>query len=150
MDGCMNGGATESSNERGGVAAGRERAQWSTLQYEGPPQGGAFSGTLGDSLVVVPLDTRAEVEKSTAPFTKFPESFRLFLSLLDIYLSHAAQLKQLGSKLRTPLAQRHPQVVANKLDVCSLEAGQHCPPDLMTVFLSRCATWALSVNRMVW
>lgn len=48
---------------------GRERAHLSTLQYKGPPQGGAFSGTLDYSLVVVPSATRAEVEKSTAPFT---------------------------------------------------------------------------------
>lgn len=63
------GGITESSKESGGMAVGRERAQWSSLQYEGPPQGGAFWRTLDYSLVVVLSATRAEVEKSTAPFT---------------------------------------------------------------------------------
>lgn len=68
-DGWMDRGITESSKERGWYGWWRERAYWSTLQYKGPPQGGAFSSLLDYSLAVVPSTTRAEIEKSTAPFT---------------------------------------------------------------------------------
>lgn len=66
----MDGGITDSSKVGEWKGRGWEMAHWSTLQYKGPPQGGAFLGTLDYSLVVVvPAATGAEVEKSTAPFT---------------------------------------------------------------------------------
>lgn len=71
MDGWVGGGITESSKERGGTAG--VRGTGAICSTRGPPQGGATAGLsqglLFYSLAVVPSATRAEVEKSTAPFT---------------------------------------------------------------------------------
>lgn len=85
MDGWIDGGITESSKERGAMAGVRGRGTGALLQYKGPPHGGARAGPsqglLFYSLAVVPSATRAEVEKSTAPFTTshhFLQPSRLF------------------------------------------------------------------------